>query len=125
MKKLYIAIVFLAVAIGLCVFEQYTVERTYEQATEYIDSALKGLDDKDYEQVQDKCRQLSDYWEEQYPFMTAMIDHGSLDDTSVTINSLNDYAQSKSDELESQLVTVKNQIKSIRDNQKVTFGNVF
>ena len=36
MKKLYIAIAFLIIALGLCVFEQYTVQSAYHQTTEYI-----------------------------------------------------------------------------------------
>lgn len=57
--------------------------------------------------------------------MTAMIDHGSLDDASVTINNLEDLAENKSDSLEDELVTAKNQIKSIYENQRITFGNIF
>ena len=125
MKKLYIAIAFLIIALGLCVFEQYTVQSAYHQTTEYIDNAMEGLEKNDYKAVEKSCYMLSKYWNKKYPIMTAMIDHGPLDDASVTINSLNDLAKNKSDELETQLITAKNQMKNIHDNQCITFGNIF
>ena len=125
MKKLYIAIAFLIIALGLCVFEQYTVQSAYHQTTEYIDNAMEGLEKNDYKSVEKSCDMLSKYWNKKYPIMTAMIDHGPLDDASVTINSLNDLAKNKSDELETQLITAKNQMKNIHDNQCITFGNIF
>ena len=125
MKKLYIAIAFLIIALGLCVFEQYTVQSAYYQTTEYIDNAMEGLEKNDYKAVEKSCDMLSKYWNKKYPIMTAMIDHGPLDDASVTINSLNDLAKNKSDELETQLITAKNQMKNIHDNQCITFGNIF
>lgn len=125
MKKLYIAIAFLIIALGLCVFEQYTVQSAYHQTTEYIDNAMEGLEKNNYKAVEKSCDMLSKYWNKKYPIMTAMIDHGPLDDASVTINSLNDLAKNKSDELETQLITAKNQMKNIHDNQCITFGNIF
>lgn len=125
MKRLYVAIVLLLIALSLCSFEQYTVTNAYETATKYINSAIDGLENDDYEKVQSSCRELGEYWSKKYPYMSAMIDHGSLDETGVTINSLNDLAKNKSDELENELITVKNQIKNIYENQKITFGNVF
>lgn len=125
MKKLYIAIAFLIIALGLCAFEQYTVQSAYHQTTEYIDNAMEGLEKNNYKAVEKSCDMLSKYWNKKYPIMTAMIDHGPLDDASVTINSLNDLAKNKSDELETQLITAKNQMKNIHDNQCITFGNIF
>ena len=125
MKKLYIAIAFLIIALEVCVFEQDTVQSAYHQTTEYIDNAMEGLEKNDYKAVEKNCDMLSKYWNKKYPIMTAMIDHGPLDDASVTINSLNDLAKNKSDELETQLITAKNQMKNIHDNQCITFGNIF
>lgn len=125
MKRLYIAIAFLVISIGLCIFEQYTVEDAYKTTTECIDTAMVQLENKDYRAVEKSCRELAEYWDKKHPYMTAMIDHGALDDTGITINSLKELSKKKSDELEAQLITAKNQIKTVRDNQKITFGNIF
>lgn len=125
MKRLYVAVFFLVFAIGLCIFEQYTVESAYRETNEIIDTAMKYLDDEDFEKTAEECKKLDTYWNEKYPYLTAMIEHGSLDDAKMTISSLKELAKNESDELESELIMAKNQIKSIRDNQKITFGNVF
>ncbi|MCH5320300.1 MAG: DUF4363 family protein [Eubacterium sp.] len=125
MKRLYIAILFLAVAISLCIFEQYTVTSAYKEATQYLNTAIEEVKKEDYKSAKETCENLSSYWSEKQKFMTAMIDHGALDDTSITIYALADLAENESDDLENELITAKNQIKSIHDNQKITFGNVF
>ncbi len=125
MKRLYAAITFLIIAISLCVFEQYTVEKTYNDTTEMINNAIEFNERNDYESTVRECERLAEYWNGKYPCLTAMIDHGSLDDAAITIASLKDLARNKSDELETELINAKSQIKSIRDNQKITFGNIF
>lgn len=124
MKRLYLAIGFLAIAISLCIFEQYTVSNAYKQTTAYIDSAITAVKKDDYESAEKSCTQLSEYWNKKYPYMTSMIDHGPLDDATVIINSLDELAKNESDELETELITAKNQVKIIYDNQRVTLGNV-
>lgn len=125
MKRLYIAILFLSIAISLCIFEQYTVTSAYEETTKYLNTAIEEVKKEDYKSARETCESLSSYWSEKQKYMTAMIDHGSLDDTSITIYALADLAENESESLEDELITAKNQIKSIRDNQKITFGNVF
>jgi hypothetical protein len=57
--------------------------------------------------------------------MSSMCDHNMLDEASVTINSLPELAKNKKDELENELIVAKNQTKSIYDNQRITFNNIF
>ncbi|MGN0522052.1 MAG: DUF4363 family protein [Eubacterium sp.] len=125
MKRLCIAILFLVMSISLCIFEQYTVKSTYEQMTEYIDTAIDYTNNNDYKNAGIACKEMTQYWEKKSPYLTAMIDHSPLDETSITINSLEDLAENESEDLSTTLITAKNQIKTIYDNQKVTFGNVF
>lgn len=125
MKRLYVALCFLVIAISLCIFEQYTVNKTYIDTTEYINIAIAAVEKEDYDAAKNTCKKLNNYWGEKQKYMTAMIDHGSLDDASITINNLEDMAESKSESLAEELITAKNQIKSIYENQRITFGNVF
>lgn len=125
MKRLFIAIAFLALAFGLCTFEQITINKTYSQANSYIDRAIEQVEKQDFKGAEETCSTLDEYWDSKQQYLTAMIDHGSLDDTGVTITSLKDMAKNESDDLEGELITAKNQIKSIYDNQKITFGNIF
>lgn len=125
MKRLYIAIIFLVISISLCIFEQYTVQETYKTATRYINSAIEAVDNNDYKKAANDCKRLNDFWGEKQKYMTAMIDHGCLDDANLTIGSLEELAKNKNESLEQELINAKNHIKSIYQNQKITFGNVF
>ena len=48
MKRLFIAIAFLALAFGLCTFEQITINKTYSQANSYIDRAIEQVEKQDF-----------------------------------------------------------------------------
>lgn len=125
MKRAYIAAVFLLLCVSLCIFEQYTVNETYKEATACIDQAIEEVEKEDYGSAEKTCQNLNKYWQSKLPFLTAMIEHGSLDETGITIGALEDMAKNKSDGLEDELITAKNQIKAIKENQKVSFGNIF
>lgn len=125
MKKLYVAAAFLIVSIALCVYEQYTVNTSYKEATIIINSAIENVEKEDYDGAKENCKKLNEYWTERQKYMAPIIDHGALDDASVTINNLEDLAENESDSLADELITAKNQVKAIYENQKITFGNVF
>lgn len=125
MKRIYISLCFLAIAISLCVFEQYTVNAVYKQTNIYINTAIDEAEKQNYQDVKKACDELNEYWEKKQKYMAAMIDHGPLDDASVTIGNLSELAENKSEKLEYELITAKNQIKGIYSSQKITFANVF
>ena len=125
MKRLYIAAAFLLLSVGLCIFEQYTVTTSYESATQIIDTAIEEVRNGNYEKAQESCHTLQEYWSQRQRYMAPIIEHGALDDASSTISALEYLAESKSDSLSDELITAKNQVKAISENQKITFGNVF
>ncbi len=125
MKRVYLAISLLAVCILLCAFEQYTVESTYKTTTQYIDAACAYAENENFEEAEKICAKLTAYWDKKYPYLSAMIDHGMLDEAGTTIYSLEEIAHNKGDELTDELITAENQIKIIRENQQITFGNIF
>lgn len=125
MKKLYIAIIFILIALSLCITEQITIKNVYVTSSKYIDSAISSLDDDDYDSTLDNCKKLKDYWDSVYPFLTAMTEHTALDEMTLTVNSLQKLEESESDDMKNELYSTKNQLKLIYDTQKITFGNIF
>lgn len=125
MKRVYLALGLLLFCICLCIFEQYTVEATYRETTTMIDEAIKYTDKEEYEKAEKICTQLTDYWDKKYPALSAMIDHGMLEEAGTTIYSLEDMAKEKSEDLHDNLITAKNQIKIVRENQRISAGNIF
>lgn len=125
MKRLYIAIAFILLALAVCITDQCTVKSAYTKTNAYIDSALTSLENDDFEGTQKSCRELKEYWDSVYPLLTAMIDHDALDEAKLTINSLQNIEENNADEMKTGLYSAKSQLSLIYDNQKVTFGNVF
>ncbi|MGN1329562.1 MAG: DUF4363 family protein [Eubacterium sp.] len=125
MKRVYLAVGLLLLCICLCTFEQYTVEATYKETTALIDEAIDYTDREEYEKAEETCKSLTAYWDKKYPVLTAMIDHGMLDEAGTTIYSLEDMAKEKSEDLHDSLITAKNQIKIVRENQRISAGNIF
>lgn len=125
MKRLFLAIFFLLICVGLCTFEQYTIESTYKETTAVINQAIEYTESEDYTKAENACKRLGEIWDKKYPYLSAMVEHGTLDDAGITINSLEDMANQKNEALRETLIEAKNQIKAIRNNQKITFGNIF
>lgn len=125
LKRLILAVSFLLICIGLCTFEQYTIESTYKETTAVINQAIEYTEKEDYSKAENACKKLAEIWDKKYPCLTAMVEHGVLDDAGITINSLEDMASQKNEALRETLIEAKNQIKAVRDNQKITFGNIF
>lgn len=125
MKRLWVAVAFLAVAISMCVFEQYTVATTYRQATDIIDTAIDESRQNNYKSAEKYCAELDDYWDSRQKYLEPIIDHGALDEAGMTISVLEGLAESKSDSLTDELITAKYQVKAIYEDQKITLGNIF
>lgn len=125
MKRLYIAIIFILIALSLCITEQITIKNVYVKSSKYIDSAISSLEEDDYDSTLDNCKKLKDYWDGVYPFLTAMTEHTALDEMTLTVNSLQKLDESESDDMKNELYSTKNQLKLIYDTQKITFGNIF
>ena len=125
MKRVYAAAVILIISVLLCVGEQRLVEKIYTGSTEIIRQAIEASDSKDYKKAQELCAELDSFWQNNHPLMSAMIDHGSWEDASLGIKTVYDLAVNESDGLTDALTELKNQVEAMRENQKITFGNIF
>lgn len=125
MKKIYIAIVFLIICAGVCIFEQVTINKVYNEATEIINTAIDFNEEKDFESAKNQCKNLRDTWSKSYPYLSAMIDHAQLDSASAAIKSTNDISKENKDELSEKLIEAKNEIQILKENQSITLGNIF
>ena len=125
MKKIYIAIVFLIICAGVCIFEQVTINKVYNEATEIINTAIDFNEEKDFESAKNQCKKLRDTWSKSYPYLSAMIDHAQLDSASAAIKSTNDISKENKDELSEKLIVAKIEIQILKENQSITLGNIF
>lgn len=125
MKKIYIAVVFLIICTGVCVFEQVTINNVYTKTSEIINTALELNERKKFEEAKEECIKLRTVWQGKYPYLSAMIDHAQLDSANLAIKATKDIRKDDEDELSEKLIDAKNEIQILKENQSITLGNIF
>ena len=125
MKKIYIAVVFLLICTGVCVFEQVTINNVYTKTSEIINTALELNERKKFEESKEECKKLRTVWQGEYPYLSAMIDHAQLDSANLAIKATKDIRKDDEDELSEKLIDAKNEIQILKENQSITLGNIF
>lgn len=125
MKKIYIAVVFLIICTGVCVFEQVTINNVYTKTSEIINTALELNERKKFEESKEECKKLRTVWQVKYPYLSAMIDHAQLDSANLAIKATKDIKKDDEDELSEKLIDAKNEIQILKENQSITLGNIF
>lgn len=125
MKRLYFAIGLLVLSIAFCAAEQRLVTKINSTSSEIITEALDALEENNQKKVKSSCEKLDDFWQENYSFMSAMIDHNCFCDASTNIKKIQSMAENNDEELEKTLLELKGQIKEIEEDEKITFGNIF
>lgn len=125
MKKIYIAVVFLIICTGVCVFEQVTINNVYTKTSEIINTALELNERKKFEESKEECIKLRAVWQGEYPYLSAMIDHAQLDSANLAIKATKDIRKDDEDELSEKLIDAKNEIQILKENQSITLGNIF
>ena len=125
MKKLYIALLLIAVCLSLCTYEQVTVNRMHRDMTAYIDEAVGHLEAQRYDEVIRDCEKITDYWHRLYPRLNTMIMQNAFDDANVKINTLNELAESRSPLLYQALINARSLIETLWENQRIEYDNIF
>lgn len=125
MKKIYIAVIFLIICTGVCVFEQVTINNVYTKTSEIINTALELNERKKFEESKEECKKLRKVWQSKYPYLSAMIDHAQLDSANLAIKATKDIRKDDEDELSEKLIDAKNEIQILKENQSITLGNIF
>lgn len=125
MKKIYIAVVFLIICTGVCVFEQVTINNVYTKTSEIINTALELNERKKFEESKEECKKLRTVRQGKYPYLSAMIDHAQLDSANLAIKATKDIRKDDEDELSEKLIDAKNEIQILKENQSITLGNIF
>jgi hypothetical protein len=107
MKRLWIAITFLAIAVGLCTSEQIFIKNVYNTINQYVDSAdVEGL---------------QEYWDKNNNLIFSFSEHSVLDDLSQKIEELNP----NDEEIKSALTEVRALNKVYYENQRISLSNIF
>ena len=119
MKRVWFAVIFIVLSIGLCVYEQYYVKSSCDNMIAIIDEAQEFEKAKDKENRDKKIDEIQSYWKKCNDFLFAFSEHGGLDDLAEHIRSLKEAHNMKS-----ALAETKALLKIYSENEKISFSNI-
>ena len=121
MKRLWFAVIFLALAGVMCCVEQTYINCFYAEMSEKISTAEAALDNNDYRLYEENTQDIEKLWSDKNDFLYAFGEHRDLDSIAVLIRSMPYDKKDAKKELRS----LKAQLYAYYENERISFSNVF
>ena len=126
MKRIWIAAAFILIVISLCVFSMAVVKSTYISVTQSLNAAEAQLEKNDFKSLEKTTASLEKLWSRRYRALSLFIEHGELDELSVTLNTLARYSSLADEEqTREKIIESRSKINAFYNSQKLTPGNIF
>ena len=119
MKRVWFAVAFLALCIGLCVFEQNYVGKCCEDMISIINQAIVYENADESDKCDAKIDELQKYWIEKNDVLFIFSEHDGLDELAESIRTLN-----MTDDKNSALAKTKALVKIYYENERMALSNV-
>ena len=119
MNRVWIAVVFIAVCIGLCVFEQNYVCKSCDKMLSMINQAQEYENAEQSEKSDKKIAELQKYWLKRNDVLFIFSEHDGLDELAESIRTLN-----MTDDKKSALAKTKALVKIYYENERIALSNV-
>ena len=120
MKRVWFAVVFIALCAGLCVFEQIYVQKSCTELINLIEQAQELEEAKQSDKRDRKIDEIQEYWKQKNNFLFTFSEHETLDDLALNIRSLKEAHNMKSE-----LSQTKTLVIIYYENERITLANVF
>jgi hypothetical protein len=122
-KRIWFAIIFVAIVASLCVTEQIFVKNFYLDIKNQLSIAQSCIDNDDKENLKKSIDHIQKDWEKDRVFLFSISDNTALDDLERNINSLNtDYEKS---DIKKSLDETQALAEIFYNNQRVLINNIF
>ncbi len=121
MKRIWFAVIFLVLAVIICVSEQYYVKNVYIDLTLKIETAQDYAENNNKEKLNNSISEIKRYWDNNNELLCTIADHGVLDDLGAEINALN---ADDPEETNNSLETTRALTKIFYENQRISFANI-
>ena len=119
MKRVWFAVLFIVLCVGLAAYEQVYVRNCCERMISILGEAQQFEKEKNSELRDKKIDELQKYWKKHNDFLFVFSESGGLDDLAGHIRSLKEAHNMKS-----ALAETKALVKIYYENEKVSFSNV-
>lgn len=125
MKRIYIALAFLIIAVTVGIFEMFYVTNKIDELNEKIISADNLVKSENYEGAKDVLASAESKWQKNLSIFDILLIHDYVDEISVNLSSMRSYVATQSNEnylAESE--GIKKQLTSIKDSELVQIENI-
>lgn len=125
MKRIYIALAFLIIAVTVGIFEMFYVTNKIDELNEEIISADNLVKSENYEGAKDVIASAESKWQKNLSIFDILLIHDYVDEISVNLSSMRSYVATQSNEnylAESE--GIKKQLTSIKDSELVQIENI-
>ena len=120
MKRVWFAIVFVVLCIGLCVFQQGYVKQCCGELGSMLELAQKYEENGEEAALKEQINKIQKYWIKRNDFLFIFSEHGTLDELAFNIRSLD-----KAHNMKSALAETKTLVIIYYENERITLANIF
>lgn len=125
MKRIYIAVAFLIVAITTGMFELFYVTNKIDELNEQILTADNFVQSENYDFAKEVLASAEEKWQKNLSIFDILLIHDYVDEISVNLSAMRSYVATNSgDEYLAESAGIKKQLASIKDSELVGIENI-
>lgn len=126
MNRLWCALLLTIIAVGICSFEFYSVNKCYNTFVETIDKTRSSIENGDYESANKLSKKIKSDWDKSEKKLNYILEHTAMDELSKDISELPDYTDKESkDDFLSVNDRIKKQLTSLYTSELPIGENIF
>lgn len=125
MKRIYIAIAFLILALTTGIFEMFYVTNKIDELNEEIISADNLVKSENYDGAKSVLASAETEWQKNLSIFDILLIHDYVDEISVNLSAMRSYvATQNNDNYLAESAGIKKQLTSIKDSELVQIENI-
>lgn len=125
MKRIYIAIAFLIIALTTGIFEMFYVTNKIDELNEEIISADNLVKSENYDGAKSVLASAETEWQKNLSIFDILLIHDYVDEISVNLSAMRSYvATQNNDNYLAESAGIKKQLTSIKDSELVQIENI-
>ncbi len=125
MKRIYIAIAFLILALTTGIFEMFYVTNKIDELNEEIISADNLVKSENYDGAKSVLASAETEWQKNLSIFDILLIHDYVDEISVNLSAMRSYVATQSnDHYLAESAGIKKQLTSIKDSELVQIENI-
>ena len=121
MKRIWFAIIFLAMAASLCITEQVYISRFHTDMEKKITAASAAAESQSPQALQSALEDIKTYWNNRNEALCMLTNHMAPDEIGTAVRA----AEADNPHIEEELARLRALNEIFYENQHITFANIF